>query len=86
MNATLTTIQPKYHTAHFIGEGVPRTQDTDQFESIQRREARVPKTEEGQLFSGCVAALLSQFELQPLQDRGKQQRLMFLHKMVRVHF
>ena len=53
MNATLTTIQPEYHTAHFIGEWVPRTQDTDKFESIQRREARVTKTEEGLLFSGA---------------------------------
>ena len=56
--------------------------EIDQLEKIQRRGARFIKKDYKSREEGCVTKMLEELQLTTLEDRRRQQRLIFLHKVV----
>ena len=56
--------------------------EIEQLERIQRRGARFIKKDYKSREEGCVTKMLQELELTSLEDRRRQQRLIFLHKVV----
>ena len=56
--------------------------DIDRLERIQRRAARVITRDYKSRVEGCMTRMLRELELQPLQERRRNNRLQFMHKVV----
>ena len=56
--------------------------DIDRLERIQRRAARVITRDYKSRAEGCMTRMLRELELQPLQERRRNNRLQFMYKVV----